>query len=359
MGAMLTAAAACNDGSTGPEQEIDDYPYPVGRIVLSKLPVDIDRVHSFVGIGNLNILPEDHGGFYTPRGGHGLEPTIPVYAPADGKVLHVSRRVYPELMPYGDDFDLDLRLSRTIVVTYAHMSGLADELLDAAGPSIDGFEGAGIGVEVEAGQILGYAGTQTALDWHLKDSEIEPSLLGGEGRYPDGWGTAGCYHEYYDEPLRAQLLSITVRTVEPRCGKIDFDVAGRIVGNWFWEAEVPTLAFGDYSTHLAIAYDWIRGDRIAIADGEGFREGVGVRYWVKDNGPKPETIGVADGLVKYELLQAPPGNPYGELLPPDPTIVGVFLVQLLEPGRLKVERVLGKTAAQVDDFSGAARIYVR
>ena len=364
----LLAAACGGSGTTAPE-ESDDYPYPVGRIVLSNLPVDIDRVVNFQGIGNLNVLPEDHGGFFTPQEGWYQEPTVPVYAPADGKIFRVSQRWYPSFAPYGDDFDLFMRVSTTITVGYAHMSALSDEILEAAGPAASGFEGADVDIEVQAGQILGYVGTQGALDWHLKDSAIQPSLL-RQDRYPDGWGDAACYHEYYDEPLRGQLLAITERTVEPRCGKIDYDIAGRIIGNWFWEAEVPTpQAFNDYSTHLAIVYGQIEGDRVAISDGIAIRPesphlgderyGAARVFWVKNNEPKPETIGVAEGLVKYEIMEAPPLAPIGERPPLDPTIKGVFLVQLIEPGRLKVERVMGKTADEVAGFSIAARIYVR
>ena len=174
---------------------------------------------NFWGIGNLNVLPEDHGGFYTPLEGHYKEPTIPVYAPANGKIFSIGRRWLPSFAPYGDDVDLFMRVSTTITLGYAHMSAFSDDILAAAGPLPTGWTEASVGIEVQAGQILGYVGTQGALDWHLKDSAIQPSLL-RQDRYPDGWGHAACYHEYYDEPLRGQLLAITERTVEPRCGKI-------------------------------------------------------------------------------------------------------------------------------------------
>ena len=116
-------------------------------------------------------------------------------------------------------------------------------------------------------------------------------------------------------------------------------------------------------------YGQIEGDRVAISDGIARRPesshlgderwNAARVFWVKNNEPRPETIGVAERLVKYEIMDAPPGAPYGNPHPLDPTIKGVFLVQLLEPGRLRVERVMGKTADEVADFSSAARIYVR
>ena len=90
----------------------------------------------------------------------------------------------------------------------------------------------------------------------------------------------------------SQMLSITERQTEPRCGKIDYDVPGRIVGNWFLEGEVPAYAFDDYSTHFAIVYGFIEGDRISISDGFGIREGWGASrlFWVKGNAPKPTIL---------------------------------------------------------------------
>jgi hypothetical protein len=104
------------------------------------------------------------------------------------------------------------------------------------------------------------------------------------------------------------------------------------------------------------------GDRTAISDGFAKRE-IPVPptwlFWVKGNAPRPETVGVAEGLVKYELMQAPPQAPTGVRPPLNENIVGVFLVQMLEPGRIQFERVMGKTADEVEGFSENARLYLR
>jgi len=361
-------ALACGN-TTGP---LDDYPYPVGRITLSHLPVDPDRVVSFMGLGNLNVLPEDHGGFYLPAEGILQAPTIPVYAPADGKIILVGQDWYPNLAPHGHDLMLEMRVSTTMTVAYGHMSDFTPEIWEAAGLLQVGY---GIvkhvDIEVTAGQVVGYVGTQGALDWHINDSELQLSFA-NRSRYPDPWLISGCYEDYYAEPLRSRLLAITLREGEPPCGKIDYDVPGRIIGNWFMEGEVPAYAFEDYSTHLAIVYDELYGDLIAISDGIAIRptsphEGDEFRnssrvFWVDGNSPAPETVGMAQGLVKYTIMDRRLPNPWPTDPPQPPfvpTPVGVFLVEMLDPGRIRVERFMNQTAEEVTGFGANARVYVR
>lgn len=352
----------------GPETDPRD---PVGRIVFSHLPVDPDRVVAMQPLGNLNVLPEDHGGFYLPAEGLGEAPTVPLYAPADGRIVDLGLGWASFAAPHGKDLDFEIRVSTTMVVSFAHVSELAPEIWEAAGnpdvPEAGPRVHLPVEIEVGAGQVIGYVGSQIGIDWYVGDSELELSFL-NPSRYPDPWLITGCYLDYYSEPLRSRLAALSLRDTEPKCGKTDFDVAGRIVGNWFLEGEVPPYAFDDYSTHLAIVYDEFYGERIAISDGIALRPdsphegdenyGAGRVFWVEGNGPTPETVGVEDGLVKYGIIQRPP------LRVPDPPadsdeVIGVFLVEMLDPDRIQVERVMGKTPAEVSAFGGNARIYVR
>lgn len=353
----------------------DNYPYPEGRIYLTHLPVDTDRVVEFLGLGNMNVLPEDHGGFFTPRVGWYEEPTIPVYAPADGKITEIIQDWYEWLDPYGHDLSMTIRVSTTMSVSFGHMSDLAPEIWEAAGELQPGYSVPNeVDIEVKAGQIVGYIGTQGAMDWYIGDSELTLDFVNSD-RYPLPWIISGCYHDYYREPLRSELLEITTRTAEPRCGKIDYDMQGRIIGNWFWEDEVPDYAFNDYSTHLAIAYDEFFGyDRIAISDGsasrsdsphagdERFGPGSSRVFWVKGNNPRPEDIGMSSGMIKYEILDRSygsysPGTTFPELdeLP----VAGVLLIEMLDENRIRIERFMNKTADEIDGFGTNARIYVR
>ena len=362
--ACLVLLLACSgDDATGdptqPEPPSDGYPYPTGRITLSHPPVDLDRVVNFHGLGNLDILPEDHGAFLLSPDEWFKEPNVPIYAPADGKVTLIGHNTDPNFAPFPDDYVLEMRVSTTMTLAWAHLPAVAPDLLARAGPIPTGYGAVKeVDLEVKAGWIIGYAGTQPALDFHLTDTSIQSGLLNLD-RYPDNWPYAGCYHDYFAEPIRSRLLAVTERQIAPRCGKIDFDVEGRIVGNWFKD-DAPAYAFDDHTSHLAIVYGFLDGNRIAIADGFAQRNGEPYwTYWVKGNEPRPETVGVAEGLVKYELMVARPQAPFSTRPPLDETVVGVFLVQMLEPGRIRVERVMGKTADEVAGFSDDARIYLR
>lgn len=377
MVAGILALSACGSSTEpGTSNEEPDPPGhdprdPGGRVWLTHLPVDPARVTSLQGLGNLNVLPEDHGGFFLPQAGWYEAPTIPVYAPADGRIVRIGRDWYPGFAPHGHDLDVEMRVSTTMTVTLAHMSDFSQKLWEAADDIAPGYASRkDVDIEVEAGEIIGYAGTQGALDWHVKDAELDLSFV-NRSRYPSGWLIAGCYHDYYQEPLRSQLAAITRRTAEPRCGRIDFDVEGRIVGNWFLEGEVPDYAFDDYSTHLAIVYDELYGERIAISDGIAIRPTsphagdenyMAARvFWVEGNAPEPGSVGVAQGLVEYAIMDRFNPSPLQPKLPPPPAlpVVGTFLVQILESDRIRVERVMAKTPGEVDGFGANARTYVR
>ena len=246
------------------------------------------------------------------------------------------------------------------------MSDFSPEIWDAAGELELGRTV--VNIPVTAGQVIGYAGTTGTIDWHITDYRLRLNFE-NRSRYPGEWLYAGCVYEYYDEPLRSQIRALSLRTTEPRCGRIDYDVAGRIVGNWFLEGEVPAAAFDDYSTHLAIVYDEFDGTRIAISDGiairpesphQGDEVYFGARvFWVEGNTPRPEDVGTAEGLVKYEIMDRHGPGFFDEIPPGQPEVVGVFLVQMLTPERIRVERVMNVRADDVDGFGANARVYVR
>ena len=352
---LILALVACESG-TSPEEAVRlEYP-----------PTDLHRVIALQPLGNLNVLPEDHGGLYTPLEDRGQAPTIPVYAPADGRITELGHFRNESLAPFETDVHVRIRVGPDVQVTYAHMSDFSPEIWDAAGELALGRTS--VNIPVTAGQVIGYAGTSGTIDWHITDQRLRLNFE-NPSRYPGEWLYAGCVYDYYDEPLRSQIRELSLRTTEPRCGKIDYDVAGRIVGNWFLEGEVPPAAFDDYSTHLAIVYDEFDGDRIAISDGIAIRpdsphEGddvyFGARvFWVGGNAPRPEDVGVADGLVKYEIMDRLGPGFFGEVPTEEPEVVGVFLMQMLTSDRIQVERVMNVTAADVDDFGGGSRVYVR
>jgi hypothetical protein len=152
-----------------------------------------------------------------------------------------------------------------------------------------------------------------------------------------------------------------MREVEPLGGKIDYDIQGRIIGNWFLEG---TDEFIQWSRHLAIVYDDVFGDRISIADGSPMRDVPGDQnpgapdvFWVSGNTPAPEDIGVGDGMIKYFLIYGRDGFREPPFDDEDRPLQGVALVEMIETGRIRFQ--IFKGVEDVDGFTSAARIYVR
>lgn len=145
---------------------------------------------------------------------------------------------------------------------------------------------------------------------------------------------------------------------------MDYDIPGKLIGNWFL---LGSLSGAD-SAHFAIAYYHLYGSRVGLSDGYArYAQGEIFMFMVKGNGPKPETIGPENGLLKYEVLIVAQWNRID-----DSTFVhtdlsgidtlaaaGTYLLQMLGPETLKVERFFGQTADTVAGFTGNARIYAR
>ena len=165
-----------------------------------------------------------------------------------------------------------------------------------------------------------------------------------------------------------------MRTTEPISGKIDYDIDGKLVGNWFLEG---TDGYSrDYTNnerywlgHLSIVYDAYDTDTIILSianyEGEDSRQ-----YAVKGNSPNPASIGVDNGLIKYELVRynyfTSDGTPWdnkqlakGIRIKSNDAVESVVLAQLIENRRLKFEVFHGKVGSQVNGFSDKAKIYER
>ena len=169
--------------------------------------------------------------------------------------------------------------------------------------------------------------------------------------------------DYFDEPLRSQLLALNVRKVKPFFGKIDFDVDGRLIGNWFREGSGGYPGDrrdprGYWMGHLAFAPHHIDPTKIVVSIGDfGGRP---AQYWVKGNAPDPANIGEADGVVKYELIWGQLGSSGDRQLRHDAdTVQGVVLAQVLPGRKLKFEAFPGKSGSEIKGFTSAAKVYER
>jgi hypothetical protein len=167
--------------------------------------------------------------------------------------------------------------------------------------------------------------------------------------------------DYMNEPFKSQLNARNARLAPPRGGKIDYDIEGRAVGNWFL---VGTGGYGGirgttgigafWSGHLSLVYGHI--DPALVVFSMGMPDGSSRQWSVRGNAPDPATIDEARGVVEYEVLQL-----RGETVSSNASspLEGVLLVQVLPARELRIEYFPGLDASRVTGFTAAAKLYQR
>ena len=347
---ILFAFIGCDSSDSG-DENIGNL--PLGHVNFTHLPVELNDVTEFIGLGAMQVFPKDHGGFFVKNWAADAPSSKPVYAPVDGVITVIDVATFRDK---GDqDLAITLDVSSTIYIRFGHVDELSDNILAQLGPLASGSNR--VSVKVTGGEQIGWIGQWPGFDIGIIDKGLSLDFVHPE-RYPEPQQFAGYYFDYFRGPLEQQLLSITTRTIEPRGGKIDYDIRGRIIGNWFLEGTVSPGEFFPFSGHMSIAYGYLQGDQLAISDGYDRRllpdereaSGQDEVVWIAGNAPAPESIGEDQGMIKYE---------YTDEFNAEGPIKGVFLIELIEPERLRFERFAGETAATINEFTTAARIYLR
>ena len=220
-------------------------------------------------------------------------------------------------------------------------------------------------IPVKAGQVIGKVGVGS-FDFSVHDAEVTLSGYVVPSRYD---GEPWKVHtidpfEPFVEPLRTQLMEHSLRTTEPRGGRIDYDIDGRLIGNWFLEGTVDyrgsgPLVFPNYwYGHFAIVYDYIDPTQIRIGVG-GLGDDGGMVFGVRGNSPDPADVTPTSGLIKYEITSSRYSFPGSEIRGDNGETRGTLLVQMLGDRRIELEVFLGQAPDQVQGFTSAARIYLR
>ncbi|MBM3272323.1 hypothetical protein FJY94_03575 [Candidatus Kaiserbacteria bacterium] len=349
-----------------------------GPVRFTHSPMRLEDIERITPMGLMvggHVCPIDHGYFY-PKPLKPGQPYFDVYSPTDGFIVMVSHRTQltgsTEHRREYDDYALHIEHSATVYTFYDLLTSLDPAILrelDAStrdrftrkqmGPPIQ------VRIPVKAGQVVGKVGGRS-LDMAVIDTStrlkgfLTPSLY---GHYAWRVHVVDPF-DYFDQPLRSQLLKLNPRQVDPPFGKIDYDIDGRLVGNWFREGSGGYPGDrrdprGYWLGHLAFAYHHVDPSVVIVSIGDF--DGRPRQFGVWGNGPDPAKVSAADGLVKYDLVYAPfnsNGTPI-ELGPQMRGVQGVLLVQLVENRKLKVEAFPGKNAASVTGFTAGAKNYER
>jgi len=251
--------------------------------------------------------------------------------------------------------------SCTYWVYYDLVTQLEPRILAAGGSDLAGNRSAYVRIPVTAGERIGKIG-QFSLDLGTVNAEVtHPGLLVPAHYAAEPWKIHSVDGlSYFDEPMRGQLNALNRRKALPRGGKIDYDIDGKAVGNWFlagtkgYGGATGTTATASYwAGHLSLVYGHI--DPALVLVTMGMPDGSSRQWPVRGNGPDPATVDASSGVVKYEGQQSRGDSVARNANAP---LDGVLLVQVL-PNRQRVQYFPGLDATRVTGFDVAAKLYER
>lgn len=352
-------------------------------------PADITFIEPLGELKQGHIIPGDHIGI-----NHASSPAsqpVGVYAPADGFIVGVEKHPYTPPAGYPktiQHYHVYMEHSCTLFTGLVHVTDFAPEIL-AASPELKQlhqakttqFKNIAPRIPVKAGQRIGATWSFELLGMVTVDlNVVNKGYLRPASYQAENWRVHSVApFDYFVEPLQSQLLAKNPRTASPRGGKIDFDIDGRLVGNWF---EQGSGGFRDvtksprqcgnfpcpyWEGHIAFVYDYIDPAQLRVSVGYNAGLARSTPYGVKGNAPDFKNIGVADGLVKYELVGLKDISRQRGYTSEDPLIeisdeanvLGTLLVQMIDKETTKVEIFPGTRKEAVRGFTGKARLYTR
>ncbi len=345
----------------------------IGAIKFDYPPTEIDKLLFIYPLGFMfgsHVTPVDHQ-YYVESSFGDEESLLEIYSPAGGRITsiqHMSSLPGEDTIEI-DDYRLVIIHTSTISTIYIHMDKLSEKIMAFAPPP---GEYTSVDIPVEAGEVIGMYGG--SLDFNVVDKDvILPGFVVPESYEVEEWKIhVKDPFDYFNEPIKNKLIEKCLRAVEPIGGKIDYDIDGKLIGNWFLENTNKYGGSGDmygtyYSGHLAIAYDYIDPEHIVVSIGS--YEGESKQFGVAGNDPDPSDIGtgtlVKYGLVNFDYFDGDNRWDRKSLVKglkvknSDERIIGTVLLELIEDRKLKMEIFNNKTPEEIEDFSENALIYER
>jgi len=350
--------------------------YDCSNFWFNNPPLAIENLEFIEPMGMMSgshVTPVDHQYWY-PKGAFKQNyESYEVVAPADGIITHIghfTKSVSEEEYPI-DDYRIVIEHPCDIQTIYIHLLDVPEEILSKVNWKGSGYEYASVKIPVKAGEVIGRVEGKS-FDFSVHDYNI----------FLDGFISPEFYHseewkihtvdpfEYFNEAVKQKLLDKNPRKKEPFGGKIDYDIQGKLVGNWFkknTKGYQGTNKERYWDGHLTIAYDHYDSSNIKISIGD--YEGKSRQFAVKGNSPNPKNIDIYTGNIKYELVEydyysnAGKWNriSYAEGIHAKNSeeIIGVIMFKVLEKNSLQMEIFPRKTKDKVSYFSSAHRIYER
>jgi hypothetical protein len=350
-------------------------------------PVPIDSIGYIFPRGFNHGLPSDHAGIM-PADTTSTTSNVPVLMPADGTIVNIE--AMPVWFTYG--FGIMYRVTISFSCRYFGIYFLIPKLsnkVQAAAVGLSSKENNMINVNIslKAGDIVGYIGdfskdkNSPGVDWSMIDMNITPHYITPSLYNTEPWLVHTINPlSVYIGALRKELDSKSLRTVSPFGGRADYDMPGKLIGNWFLEGTDGYNNYGqqNYSAgHLAIYPDILDPSSIIVSIGNwqnaSSSQGYGQAFVVVNKDViDPSIVNASSGIVKYELkydnyyLTASGSHWLDFSVPAKPLTVardgkfaGTVAFQVLPGEKLRMEEFPGKTSNEVTGFTQSALTYYR
>lgn len=342
-------------------------------------PTDVGMILPYGGMIGAHVTPIDHM-YFSPFIFNSPRDTYEVRAMADGLITAISERTQNvddtnNGSPKLPEYQIKFWYTCDFASYYDLITSLSPRLKAEFEANKKNGGYAQVAMKVKEGEVVGRIGGQT-LDFAVYDyTKILPGFIIPEHYLGESWKIHVVDpFQYFKETVRTQLLALNPRQVEPREGKIDYDIDGKLVGAWFKEGN---NGFGEsggvnpspWRAHLSFAYDSIDPSALVISIGD--YGGTSAQFGVKNNTPNPKTIDVKAGLQIYELTfleyyRSSSGENWDRMQSytdikarPQSHVQGVVLVQMETDRKIKFEAFPSKTAEQVNGFTAKAQMYER
>ncbi len=350
-----------------------------GTITASPIALqDIAFIQPMGLMAGGHVTPIDHGYIYV-KGAVASPPVQDsVFSPMAGNISVVTRSLRGTGSSAYDDYGVTIEATCTFRVRFSNLVRFAGALSNMIG-QLQGNETKNPNYAVKAGELIGYTGLPTGygIDVWVENDDLTLTGFINPAQYTasEVWKTHVAYlFEYTPEPLKDQLLALLERDALPRWGKIDYDIDGRLVGNWFLVgsngyAGLHPQYDGHWVGHLAVVYDGNDPGQVEISFGN--YQGVARQFAAFGSTPDPATVGISTGLVKYELGELQSYSAGTGIAWDTKTylphmrvratggVTGTVLMQLVGARSLEMEIFPGKTAGQVAAFDSSALMYER
>lgn len=248
-------------GSTQDTATTQNIPACSGQ-QFSVSPADVSEMYEIYPLGGIgppgHTLPTMHMYLHLNAGQSSTE-IFPLLAPGDIYITNISSDS-DDIEPSRTEYVINFSLCEEVTGYFNHVKELSDELAAAIAQveceqwttNPGNICSKNFFLEVAAGtQIGGVGHLQGNFDLGMRDTRVELDFA-NKTRYTSKAANVVCPFDYFANDIRNTLMGKIKRTADPVCGKVMYDIAGTLQGNWYYASGATD---GSGSEHLAFVFN--------------------------------------------------------------------------------------------------------